>query len=136
MKTTALFSRFRKFKLQEFNGCKSPSLLSSLLRQFRSFLPGIGSGSFTAEDMKRIGVLDSQTLRKDSKFRDATFLVPTRKEKDAIISFAEKMWAEKNNLPLYWWYQRPLSFKGCSEDADDIAQSMHQRFSGAKEYYT
>ena len=133
LKTTALFSRFRRFELQEFNRCKSRSLLSSLLRQFRSCLPGIGSS--TADDIKRIGVLDSQTLRKDSKFGDATFLVSTRKEKDAIISFAGKMWAEENNRPIYWWYKRPVSFKGCSEDADDIAQSMHQRCSGAKEYY-
>ena len=75
--------------------------------------------------IKRIGVLNSHTLTKDSKFRDTIFLVSTRKEKDAIISFAGKMWAEENNRPMYWWYKRPVSFKGCSEDADDIAQSMH-----------
>ena len=96
-------------------------------------MPGIGS--FTTEDIKRIGILDSQTLTKDSKFGGATFLVSTRKEKDAIISFAGKMWAEENNRPLYWWYKRPVSFSGCSEDADDIAQSMHQRCSGVKKYY-
>ena len=133
LKTTALFSRFRKFELQEFTRCKSRSPLSSLLRQFRNCLSRIGS--LTAEDIKRIGILDGQTLTKDSKFGDATFLVSTRKEKDAIISFAGKMWAEENNRPLYWWFKRPVSFSGCSEDADDIAQSMHRRCSGAKEYY-
>ena len=133
LKTTALFSRFRKFELQEFVRCKPNSPIASLLRQFRSCLPGIGS--FTVEDIKRIGVLDRKTLTDDSEFGDATFLVSTRKEKDAIISFAGKMWAEENNRPLYWWYKRPVSFKGCSEDADNIAQSMHRRCSGAKGYY-
>ena len=45
------------------------------------------------------------------------------------------MWAEENNCPIYWWYKRPVSSKWCSEDADDVAESMHQRCSGSKEYY-
>ena len=45
------------------------------------------------------------------------------------------MWGEENGRPLFWWYKRPVSFDGCSEDADDIAQAMHQRCPGAKGYY-
>ena len=60
-------------------------------------MPGIGS--FTTEDIKRIGILDSQTLTKDSKFGDATFLVSTRKEKDAIISFAGKCGRRRTIVP-------------------------------------
>ena len=94
-----------------------------------------GLGSFTLEDIKRIGVIDAKTFAKDGEFGNSTFLVTTRKEKDAIISFAGKMWGEENGHPLFWWYKRPVNFKGCNEDADDIAESMHQRCSSAKGYY-
>ena len=133
MKTAALFSRFVKYDLEEFNRSKSCPLLSSLLKQFRSCLSGLGS--FTLEDIKRIGVVDAKACAKDGQFGNSTFLVTTRKEKDAIISFAGKMWGEENGHPLFWWYKRPVNFKGCNEDADDIAESMHQRCSGAKGYY-
>ena len=122
-----------KYDIEEFKRSNSCTLLSSLLRQFRSCLSGLGS--FNIGDIKRIGVLDSKTFEYDSKFGDATFLVSTRKEKDAMISFAGKMWAEENNRPVYWWYKRPVIFEGRNEDADEIAEAMHQRCSGAKEYY-
>ena len=108
LKATALLSRFVKYDIEEFKRSNSCTLLSSLLRQFRSCLSGLGS--FTFGDIKRIGVLDSKTFEDDSKFGDATFLVSTRKEKDAMISFAGKMWAEENNSPVYWWYKRPAIF--------------------------
>ena len=132
LNTAALFSRFVKHDIEEFNRSKSCPLLSSMLRQFRSCLSGIGS--FTVENIKQIGILDSISFTNDSKYGGATFLVSTRKEKDAIISFAGQMWAEENGRPLYWWFKRPVSFKECSEDADDIAVAMHRRCSGAKEY--
>ena len=133
LQTTALFSRFVKFDLEEFNRSKGCTLLSSLLTQFRNCVSGIGS--FCEKDIKAIGVLDSKSFTEDSNFGDATFLVSTRKEKDAIISLAAKMWAEERSQPIYYWYKRPVSFKGCSEDADDLAESMHQQCFGAKEYY-
>ena len=64
MKTAALFSRFVKYDLEEFNRSKSCTLLSSLLKQFRSCLSGLGS--FTVDDIKQIGVVDSDTFAKDS----------------------------------------------------------------------
>ena len=133
MKTAALFSRFVKYDLEEFNRSKSCPLLSSLLKQFRSCLSGLGS--FTLEDIKRIGVIDAKTFARDGEFGNSTFLVTTRKEKDAIISFAGKMWGEENGQPSFWWYKRPVNFKGCNEDADYIAETMHQRCSSAKGYY-
>ena len=133
LKTTALMSMFAKYDLEEFKRSKTCTLLSSLLRRFRSSF--CGNGSFTLEDIKRIGVLSNETFAKDNKFRDASFLVSTRKEKDAVISFAGKKWAEDHCRPIYWWYTRPVSFKGSGEDADDIAESMHQRCYAAKEYY-
>ena len=89
LKTAALFSRFVKHDIEEFNRSKSCTLLSSLLRQFRCSLSGIGS--FTVENIKQIGILNSNSFTKDSKYGGATFLVSTRKEKDAIIYFAGQM---------------------------------------------
>ena len=119
LKTTALFSGFVKFDLEEFNRSKSCTLLSSLLRQFRNCLSGLGS--LTIQDIRRIGVTDIKSFAQG----DSTFLVATRREKDAIISCAGKMWAEEIGRPLFWWYKRPVSFDGCSEDADDIAEATH-----------
>ena len=86
LKTANLFSRFVKYDLEEFNRSKGCTLLSSLLKQFRTCLSGLGS--FTVEDIKRIGIIDIKTLAKDFKLGDSTFLVATRREKDAIISCA------------------------------------------------
>ena len=133
LKTAPLFSRFVKYDLEEFNRSKGCTLLTSLLKQFRNCLSG--RGSFTVEDIKRIGVIDVKTMAKNFKLGESTFLVATRREKDAIISCAGKMWAEEMGRPLYWWYLRPSSFDGCGEDADDIAEAMHRRCSGAKGYY-
>ena len=101
LKTSALMAMFVKFDIEEFKRSNSCSLLSSLLRRFRNSF--CGSSSFSLEDIKRIGVLNKQTFVKDDKFRDASFLVATRKEKDAVISFAGKRWAEDHSRPLYWW---------------------------------
>ena len=133
MKATALMSMFAKYDFEEFKRSNTCTLLSSLLGRFRSSFSG--RRSFTLEDIKRIGVINKETFVKDNKFRDASFLVSTRKEKDAVISFAGKKWAEDHCRPIYWWYTRPVSFKGSPEDADVIAETMHHRCFAAKEYY-
>ena len=131
LKTTALMSMFVKFDLEEFKRSDTCTDLSSLLRRLRNSFSG--RSTFTLKDVKRIGVLNNETFTRDKKFRDASFLVATRKEKDAVISFAGKKWAEDHCRPMYWWYARPVSFKGCSEDADVIAEGMHQKCFAAKE---
>ena len=40
--------------------------------------------TLSENDLKRIGILNKKVLKKDSEFRDATILVTTRKERDAI----------------------------------------------------
>ena len=133
LKTTALMSMFVRFDLEEFKRSDTCTELSSLLRRLRNSFSG--RSTFTLKDVKRIGVLNNETFTRDKKFRDASFLVATRKEKDAVISFAGKKWSEDHCRPMYWWYARPVSFKGCSEDADVIAEGMHQKCFASKEYY-
>ena len=65
----------------------------------------------------------------------APFLVATRKEKDAITECASILWAKRHNVPVYYWYKRPTSFKGSTEDADSAAISMMSRCCGVKGYY-
>ena len=43
LKTANLFSRFVKYDLEEFNRSKGCTLLTSLLKQFRNCLSGLGS---------------------------------------------------------------------------------------------
>ena len=94
-------SMFVQFDLEQFKRSDTCSELSSLLRRFRNFFSRIGS--FTLKDIKRSGVLNNETFRKDTKFRDASFLVATRKEKDAVIAFAGKKWAEDHSRQCFFF---------------------------------
>ena len=79
--------------------------------------------------------LPRKHLHEDPKFVQAPFLVATRKEKDAITESAGILWAKRHNVPVYWWYKRPTSFKGSPDDADSMAASMSTRCCGVKGYY-
>ena len=52
--------------------------------------------------MRRIGILNKTVLRKDPDFREATILVTTRRERDAINLRAGREWARKHKVPFYW----------------------------------
>ena len=131
--TTAIMERFRKFDLTEFNRSKSCTLLSSILTRLRDF--NTTGGSLKIDDIKQIGFLTDKTLEEDPKFVEAPFLVATRKERDAITETAGILWAKRHNVPVYYWYKRPSSFKGSPDDADRTAISMSSRCCGVKEYY-
>ena len=130
LETTALMQRFRKFDLTKFNRSKSCKLLSSLLTRFRDF--SAKEGSLTVDDIRKIGFLTDKTLEEDPKFVEAPFLVATRKEKDAITESAGILWAKRHNVPVYYWYKRPTSFKGSAEDADRAAIAMSSKCCGVR----
>ena len=82
IKTTALMRLFRKFELTEFSRSKNCGLLSTILTRFRRFDSNVDS--LTVKDIKEIGIASPNTFRSDTQFRDAPFLVATRKERDAL----------------------------------------------------
>ena len=101
IKTTALMRQFRKFELREFCRSQNCSLLSSILTKFRR--TESKKDSLSMKDIRDIGLASPNTFVSDSRFRDAPFLVATRKERDALTLRAGKIWAKQHGIPLYWW---------------------------------
>ena len=71
-----------------------------LLRKFRDYESSDPTLSET--DIKRIGIVNKKVLKNDPKFRDATILVTTRKERDVINKRSGREWARQRGLPVYW----------------------------------
>ena len=100
IKTTALMRQFRKFELKEFCRSENCPLLCSILTRFRR--TDSKEDSVTIKNIKDIGIATPDTFVSDIKFRDAPFLVATRKERDALTLRAGRIWARKHGIPLYW----------------------------------
>ena len=78
----ALFGLFKKFELRGFQRSKDCKKLSKLLQKFRAYEKS--EPTLSENDLRRIGILNKTVLRNDPEFKDATILVATRKERDAI----------------------------------------------------
>ena len=95
----ALFGRFKKFELRGFKRSEDCKKLMRLLEKFRDY--GKSDPTLSENDLKSIGILNKRVFRKDPEFRDATILVATKKERDAINLRAGREWARKNKVPVY-----------------------------------
>ena len=133
IKTTALMRQFRKFELWEFSRSKNCGLLSSILTKFRR--TNSKEDSLTTKDIKDIGVVSPNTFVSDIRFRDAPFLVATRKERDVLTLQAGRIWAKQHGIPLYWWWKRPYRKLDSNEDADFAAESYSSRCCGTREFF-
>ena len=133
IKTTALMRQFRKFELREFCRSQNCSLLSSILNKFRR--TDSNKDSLTISDIRDIGVASPNTFVSDIQFRDAPFLVATRKERDALTLRAGRIWAKQHGIPLYWWWKRPYRKLDSKDDADFAAESYSSRCCGVREFF-
>ena len=133
IKTTALMRLFRKFELTEFSRSKNCGLLSTILTRFRRTDSKVDS--LTIKDIKDIGTASSNTFVSDTQFRDAPFLVATRKERDALTLQAASIWAKKQGIPLYWWWKRPYRKEHTKEDDDFAAESYSARCCGTRGFF-
>ena len=78
----ALFGLFKKFELRGFQRSKDCKKLKKLLKKFRDYENS--QPTLSEDDLKSIGILNKRVLKKDPEFKDATILVTTRRERDAI----------------------------------------------------
>ena len=74
-------------------------------------------------------------LKNYLKFKDATILVRTRRERDAINKRAGREWARKHGVPVYYWFQRATRRTEDDLEADHYAHSMSQFCPGVKAFY-
>ena len=129
----ALFGLFKKYELRGFRRSKDCKKLKNLLKKFRDYE---NTGPTLLEnDLKRIGILNKKVLRKDPEFRNASILVTTKKERDAINKRSGCEWARKNGVPVYWWFQRPTRDVGDTIEADHYAYSMSKFCCGIRAFY-
>ena len=77
-----MFGLFKKLELRGFQRSKDCKKLSKLLQKFRAYEKS--EPTLSENDLRRIGILNKTVLRNDPEFKDATILVATRKERDAI----------------------------------------------------
>ena len=82
IQTEALFGLFKKFELRGFRRSKDCKRLKKLLKKFRAYEKS--EPTLCEDDLKSIGILNGRVLKNDPEFRDATILVTTRRERDAI----------------------------------------------------
>ena len=82
IQTGALFAFFKKIELREFQRSKDCKLLKKFLQKFRAYEKS--EPTLCEDDLKSIGILNGRVLKNDPEFRDATILVTTRRERDAI----------------------------------------------------
>ena len=113
----ALFGLFKKFELRGFQRSKDCKKLSKLLKKFRDYENS--KPTLSEDDLKSIGILNKKVLKKDPGFKNATILVTTRRERDAINKRAGCEWARKQGVPVYWWFQRP------SRNMEDPIETDH-----------
>ena len=78
----ALFGLFKKFELRGFKRSEDCKKLRKLLKKFRDY--DNSEPTLSENDLKRIGILNEEVLKTDPEFSDATILVTTRRERDAI----------------------------------------------------
>ena len=95
-----LASRFLKFDLAIFQRSKGCNKLKELLQKYRSATKSIPS--ITIDEIKNIGVLDRETLKKDPAFQHATVLVSTRRERECLTETIGQLWAKNRGLPIFW----------------------------------
>ena len=110
MEAATLLARFRKFELTTLHRSDGCMKLRELLLRYRSLENS--SPSITMKEIKEIGLLNKEVLAKDKKFKDATMLVTTRREKSELSKKIGQRWAKEHGVPFYWWYKRP-SKGGC-----------------------
>lgn len=129
----ALFGLFKKFELRGFQRSKDCKKLSKILKKFRDYEND--EPTLSEDDLKSIGILNKRVLRKDPEFKDATILVTTRRERDAINKRAGCQWARKHGVPVYWWFQRPSRKMKDPLEADHYAHSMTKFCPGIRAFY-
>ena len=129
----ALFGLFKKFELQGFKRSKDCKKMRKLLKKFRDYENL--EPTLSENDLKRIGVLNKEVLRNDPEFKDASILVTTRKERDAINRRSGREWARKHGVPVFWWYQRSTKEMEDTLAADHYAHSMSEFCCGVRAFY-
>ena len=95
----ALFGLFKKFELRGFQRSKDCKKLSKLLKKFRDYENS--EPTLSEDDLRKIGVLNKKVLNNDPEFRDASILVTTKRERDAINKRLGCEWARKHGVPVY-----------------------------------
>ena len=73
--------------------------LKELLLRYRSLENS--KPSITMEEIKEIGLLNKEVLAKNTKFKDATMLVTTRREKSELSKKIGQRWAKDHSVPFY-----------------------------------
>ena len=129
----ALFGLFTKYELRGFKRSEDCKKLRKLLKKFRDYESN--EPTLSENDLKRIGILNKKVLKKDSEFRDATILVTTRKERDAINRTSGREWAKQNGVPVYFWFQRSSRRNEDPLEADHYAYSMSKFCCGVRAFY-
>merc|ERR1711973_320263 len=120
MEAATLLARFRKFELTTLHRSEGCMKLKELLLRYRSLENS--TTSITMEEIKQIGLLDKEVLTKNPKFKDATMLVTTRRERSELSKKIGKRWAKDHGVPFYWWYLRPSKGGMSNDEADVISQ--------------
>ena len=133
MQVEALFGLFAKYELRGFKRSEDCKKLRKLLKKFRDYENA--ESTLSENDLKRIGILNEKVLKKDPEFRDATILVTTRKERDAINMRSGREWARKHGVPVYFWFQRSSRRTEDPLEADHYAHSMSKFCCGVRAFY-
>ena len=133
MNVEALFRLFTKYELRGFKRSEDCKKLRKLLKKFRNYESN--EPTLSENDLKRIGILNKKVLKKDPEFRDATILVTTRRERDAINKRSGREWARQNGVPVYFWLQRSSRRTEDPLEADHYAHSMSKFCSGVRAFY-
>ena len=122
MEASALIAKFRKFELKTLHRSGECNKLKELLLRYRNL--DSREPSITMKDIEEIGVLNKKTLAKDPRFKDATILVSTRRERADLSRKIGQRFARDRGVPFYWWYKRPSKGDMSNEEADAISQGM------------
>ena len=99
MQIEALFGLFTKYERRGFKRSEDCRKLRKLLKKFRDYENE--EPTLSENDLKRIGILNKEVFKNDPEFRDATILVTTRRERDAINMRSGRQWAREHGVPVY-----------------------------------
>ena len=94
-----MFGLFKKFELKGFKRSKDCKKMRKLLKKFRDYEKS--EPTLSENDLTRIGVLNKEVLKNDPKFKDASILVTTKKERDAINRRSGREWARTHGVPVF-----------------------------------
>ena len=133
MQVEALFGLFTKYELRGFKRSEDCRKLRKLLRKFRDYENT--EPTLSENDLERIGILSKEVFRKDPEFRDATILVTTRRERDAINMRSGREWAKEHGVPVYWYFQRASRRTEDPLEADHYAHSMSKFCCGVRAFF-